>query len=253
MGLIYVNPEGVDGTPNPLKTAEAMRVTFKRMAMNDEEIVALTAGGHAVGKAHGNGDASKLGSDPEAANVEEQGFGWKNPKGKENAEDTITSGIEGAWTTCPGKWNKTYFHLLFTYEWRLKKSPAGAWQWKPINIEKDDKPFDAHIPDKKRNPMMTDADMALKMDPEYRKISERFYKDPEYFAEVFAKAWFKLTHRDLGPKSRYLGPDVPKEDLIWQDPIPAVNYTLFESEIEEIKTKLLNCGLSRTDLINTAW
>lgn len=253
MGLIYVNPEGVDGKPDPLKTAEAMRVTFKRMAMNDEETVALTAGGHTVGKAHGNGDASKLGPDPEAADLEEQAFGWKNPKGKGNAEDTITSGIEGAWTTYPNKWNNTYFHLLFSYEWELKKSPAGAWQWEPINIKEEDKPADAHIQGTKRNPMMTDADMALKKDPEYRKISERFYKDPEYFKETFARAWFKLTHRDLGPKSRYLGADVPQEDLIWQDPVPAVDYTLSESEIEELKTKLLNCGLSRTELINTAW
>lgn len=253
MGLIYVNPEGVDGKPDPLKTAEAMRVTFKRMAMNDEETVALTAGGHTVGKAHGNGDASKLGPDPEAADLEEQAFGWKNPKGKGNAEDTITSGIEGAWTTYPNKWNNTYFHLLFSYEWELKKSPAGAWQWEPINIKEEDKPADAHIQGTKRNPMMTDADMALKKDPEYRKISERFYKDPEYFKETFARAWFKLTHRDLGPKSRYLGADVPQEDLIWQDPVPAVDYTLSETEIEELKTKLLNCGLSRTELINTAW
>ncbi|MDA3883093.1 MAG: catalase/peroxidase HPI [Bacteroidales bacterium] len=253
MGLIYVNPEGVDGVPDPLKTAEAVRVTFKRMAMNDEETVALTAGGHTVGKTHGNGDATKLGPEPEAADVEEQGFGWKNTKGKGNAEDTISSGLEGAWTTHPDKWNETYFYLLLNYEWELKKSPAGAWQWEPVNIKEKDKPFDAHIPSEKRNPMMTDADMALKMDPEYRKISERFYKDPTYFAEVFARAWFKLTHRDLGPKSRYLGPDVPNEDLIWQDPIPAGNYSLSESEIEDIKTKLLQSGLSRTELINTAW
>ncbi|MFO7869742.1 MAG: catalase/peroxidase HPI [Bacteroidales bacterium] len=253
MGLIYVNPEGVDGVPDPLKTAEAVRVTFKRMAMNDEETVALTAGGHTVGKTHGNGDASKLGPEPEAADVEEQGFGWKNTQGKGNAEDTVSSGLEGAWTTHPDKWNETYFHLLLNYDWELKKSPAGAWQWEPVHIKEEDKPFDAHISGKKRNPMMTDADMALKMDPEYRKISERFYKDPTYFAEVFARAWFKLTHRDLGPKSRYLGPDVPKEDLIWQDPIPAGNYSLSESEIEDIKTQLLQSGLSSVELINTAW
>jgi catalase-peroxidase len=253
MGLIYVNPEGVDGVPDPLKTAEAVRVTFKRMAMNDEETVALTAGGHTVGKTHGNGDASKLGPEPEAADVEEQGFGWKNTQGKGNAEDTVSSGLEGAWTTHPDKWNETYFHLLLNYDWELKKSPAGAWQWEPVHIKEEDKPFDAHIPGTKRNPMMTDADMALKMDPEYRKISERFYKDPAYFAEVFARAWFKLTHRDLGPKSRYLGPDVPKEDLIWQDPIPAGNYSLSESEIEDIKTQLLQSGLSSAELINTAW
>ncbi len=253
MGLIYINPEGVDGNPDPLKTAKDMRTTFKRMAMNDEETVALTAGGHTVGKTHGNGDASILGPDPEAAPVEEQGFGWKNPKGKGNAEDTVSSGLEGAWTTYPNKWNNTYFYLLFTYEWETKKSPAGAWQWEPINIKEEDKPVDAHVPGVRKNPMMTDADMALKVDPEYRKISERFYKDPGYFAEVFAKAWFKLTHRDLGPKSRYLGPEVPKEDLIWQDPIPTVSCTLSDAEIEELKTKILNCGLTGPELINTAW
>ncbi|MBN1766906.1 MAG: catalase/peroxidase HPI, partial [Prolixibacteraceae bacterium] len=253
MGLIYVNPEGVDGKPDPLKTAQAMRVTFKRMAMNDEETVALTAGGHTVGKTHGNGDASLLGPDPEGAPVEEQGLGWKNPQGKGHSENTVTSGLEGAWTTYPNKWNNTYFYLLFTYEWEVRESPAGAKQWEPVNIKEEDKPFDAHVPGVRKNPMMTDADMALKVDPEYRKIAERFYKDPEHFAEVFARAWFKLTHRDLGPKSRYLGSDVPNEDLIWQDPIPEVDYTLSESEIEALKDKLLNCGLSRTELINTAW
>ncbi len=253
MGLIYVNPEGVDGIPNPLKSAQAVRVTFKRMAMNDEETVALTAGGHTVGKTHGNGDASILGPSPEEADVEEQGFGWKNPKGKGHSEDTVTSGLEGAWSSKPDRWNHTYFHLLLNHEWESVKSPAGAWQWEPINMKEEDKPLDAHIPGVRRNPIMTDADMALKMDPEYRKISERFYKDPEYFADVFARAWFKLTHRDLGPKSRYLGPDVPKEDLIWQDPVPAVDYTLSEAEIEDLKKKLLNSGLSQTELINTAW
>jgi catalase-peroxidase len=253
MGLIYVNPEGVDGKPDPIKTAQDVRVTFKRMAMNDEETVALTAGGHTVGKAHGNGDASLLGPSPEGAPIEQQGFGWMNPKGKGNAEDTLTSGLEGAWTTHPNKWDYDYFRLLLNYEWELKKSPAGAWQWEPINMKEEDKPFDAHIPGVRRNPIMTDADMAMKVDPEYRKISERFYKDPEYFDRVFARAWFKLTHRDLGPKSRYLGPDVPKEDLIWQDPIPTVDYTLSESEIEILKEKLLNCGLTRSELITTAW
>ena len=253
MGLIYVNPEGVDGKPDPQKTAKDVRTTFKRMAMNDEETVALTAGGHTVGKAHGNGDASVLGPKPEGADVETQGFGWMNPKGKGHSEDTVSSGLEGAWTTTPNKWNHTYFHLLLNYDWELKKSPAGANQWEPVNIKEEDKPFDAHVPGVRRNPIMTDADMALKMDPDYRKISERFYKDPAYFAEVFARAWFKLTHRDLGPKSRYLGPDVPKEDLIWQDPVPAVNYQLSDSEIEELKTKLLNCGLMKSELISTAW
>jgi catalase-peroxidase len=253
MGLIYVNPEGVDGNPDPLRTAKDVRTTFKRMAMNDEETVALTAGGHTVGKCHGQGDASILGPKPEEAELEEQGFGWKNPKGKGHSEDTVSSGLEGAWTSKPDRWNHTYFHLLLNHEWESVKSPAGAWQWEPVSIKEEDKPFDAHIPGVRRNPIMTDADMAMKMDPEYRKISERFYKDPKYFEEVFARAWFKLTHRDLGPKSRYLGPDVPKEDLIWQDPVPAVDYTLSEAEIDDLKKKLLNSGLSQTELINTAW
>lgn len=253
MGLIYVNPEGVDGNPDPLRTAKDVRMTFKRMAMNDEETVALTAGGHTVGKTHGNGDASILGADPEQASPEEQGLGWKNPKGKGHSEDTVTSGLEGAWTTTPDKWNQTYFHLLLNHEWELKKSPAGAWQWEPVKIKEEDKPFDAHIPGVRRNPIMTDADMAMKMDPDYRKISERFYNDHDYFKEVFARAWFKLTHRDLGPKSRYLGPDVPKEDLIWQDPVPAVDYSLSDTEISEIKQLLLNSGLSKAELITTAW
>ncbi len=253
MGLIYVNPEGVDGNPDPLKTARDMRVTFERMAMNDEETVALTAGGHTVGKAHGNGDASLLGESPEGGEIQDQGFGWMNPSGKGNGADTITSGIEGAWTTHPTVFDDGYFELLFKYDWQLTKSPAGAWQYEPVNIAEEDKPVDAHNPSVRRNPMMTDADMALKMDPAYRKISERFRQDPAYFRDVFARAWFKLTHRDLGPKSRYLGPDVPAEDLIWQDPVPTVDYMLSASEIEELKSKLLNSGLTRTDLINTAW
>lgn len=253
MGLIYVNPEGVDGKPDPLRTAQDVRMTFKRMAMNDEETVALAAGGHTVGKCHGNGDASILGPKPEAAEIFEQGLGWTNPKGKGNAEDTVSSGLEGAWTTNPTRWDNGYFYLLFKYDWELKKSPAGAWQWEPINIEEEDKPVDAHNPSKRSNPIMTDADMAMIKDPVYRKISERFHNDPEYFAEVFARAWFKLTHRDLGPKSRYLGPDAPKEDLIWQDPIPAVDHTLSDAEIEDLKAKLLSSGLTRTELINTAW
>ena len=251
MGLIYVNPEGVDGNPDPLKTARDMRITFKRMAMNDEETVALTAGGHTVGKAHGNGDASTLGPDPEEAGLENQGFGWINPKGA--AGNTVTSGIEGAWTTHPTRFDNGFFDLLFKYDWQLTKSPAGAWQYEPVNIAEEDKPLDAHNPNVRRNPMMTDADMALKVDPEYRKISEKFHQNPAYFQEVFARAWFKLTHRDLGPKSRYLGADVPAEDLIWQDPIPTVDYTLSDAEIEDLKTKLLNSGLTRTELINTAW
>jgi catalase-peroxidase len=253
MGLIYVNPEGVDGKPNPLRTAQDVRMTFKRMAMNDEETVALTAGGHTVGKCHGHGDASILGEKPEAAEIFEQGLGWTNPTGKGNAEDTVSSGLEGAWTTHPTKWDNGYFHLLLNYEWESKKSPAGAFQWEPVNIKEEDKPLDAHIPNKRNNPMMTDADMAMKKDPVYREISERFYKDPEYFSSVFTRAWFKLTHRDLGPKSRYLGADVPKEDLIWQDPVPAGDYALSDTEIEDLKAKLLSSGLTRTELINTAW
>jgi len=253
MGLIYVNPEGVDGNPDPLKTAQAMRVTFRRMAMNDEETVALTAGGHTVGKTHGNGDASALGPNPEAAPIHQQGLGWHNPKGSGNAENTVTSGLEGAWTTTPNRWNNSYFYLLLTYDWEIRRSPAGAKQWEPINIKEEDKPFDAHIPGVRRNPIMTDADMAIKKDPEYRKIAERFYNDPDYFAQVFAKAWFKLTHRDLGPKCRYLGADVPKEELIWQDPIPTVSYSLSETEVEELKEKLLSIGLTHVELICTAW
>lgn len=253
MGLIYVNPEGVDGKPDPLRTAQDVRTTFKRMAMNDEETVALAAGGHTVGKAHGNGDASRLGASPEGAAIHEQGFGWMNPGGKGNGADTVTSGLEGAWTTTPDRWNHTYFYLLLTYDWELKKSPAGAWQWEPINIKEEDKPFDAHVPGVRRNPIMTDADMAFKMDPEYRKIAERFHKDPKYFEDVFARAWFKLTHRDLGPRSRYLGADVPQEELIWQDPVPAVNYTLSATEISELKAKLLASGLTPAELITTAW
>ena len=253
MGLIYVNPEGVDGNPDPLKTAIDVRLTFARMAMNDEETVALAAGGHTIGKCHGNGDASKLGPDPEAASIHEQGLGWHNPQGKGNGRETITSGIEGAWTTNPTKWDNGYFYLLFTYDWELKKSPAGAWQWEPINIKEEDKPSDVEDPSIKYNPIMTDADMAMIKDPIYRKISERFYNDPDYFSEVFARAWFKLTHRDLGPKVRYLGPDVPKEDLIWQDPIPAVDYTLNDTEINELKAKILGSGLSVSELVSTAW
>ncbi len=253
MGLIYVNPEGVDGKPDPMRTAQDVRVTFARMAMDDEETVALTAGGHTVGKCHGNGDASKLGPDPEGADVEEQGFGWSNPNGKGKGRDTITSGIEGAWTSKPTQWDNGYFWMLFNHEWELAKSPAGAWQWQPKNIKEEDMPADVEDPSIKCMPIMTDADMAMITDPVYRKISERFYNDPAYFDEVFARAWFKLTHRDLGPKARYLGPDVPAEDLIWQDPVPSVDYTLSDSEIAELKTKLLNCGASASDLIATAW
>ncbi|TXH97982.1 MAG: catalase/peroxidase HPI [Rheinheimera sp.] len=253
MGLIYVNPEGVDGNPDPLKTAQDMRVTFARMAMDDEETVALTAGGHTVGKAHGNGNAEHLGPAPEGEDIHAQGFGWLNTKGRGIGRDTVTSGIEGAWTTNPTQWDNDYFRLLFSYDWALTKSPAGAWQWEPVNIKEEDKPVDVENPSVRKNPIMTDADMALKMDPAYRKISENFYADPAYFADVFARAWFKLTHRDLGPKSRYLGPDVPAEDLIWQDPVPTVDYCLTDAEIAELKAKTLALGIPAQDLIATAW
>ncbi|WP_201499806.1 catalase/peroxidase HPI [Psychrobacter arenosus] len=253
MGLIYVNPEGVDGNPDPIKTAQDIRTTFGRMAMNDEETVALAAGGHTVGKCHGNGDATVLGDEPEAGDIADQGFGWLNPKGSGNAGDTVTSGIEGAWTTNPTQWDNGYFEMLLNHEWALTKSPAGAHQWEPIDIREEDMPVDAHDPSVRRNPIMTDADMAMIKDPEYRKISEKFYNDPAYFSETFARAWFKLTHRDMGPKSRYIGPDVPSEDLIWQDPIPSVDYTLTDSEITELKSKILALDLSRQELIATAW
>lgn len=253
MGLIYVNPQGVDGNPDPLKTANDMRVTFARMAMNDEETVALTAGGHTVGKAHGNGSESNLGPAPEGADVAEQGFGWVNHTTRGVGRDAVTSGLEGAWTTNPTQWDNGYFDMLFKYDWWLQKSPAGAHQWEPINIAEEDMPVDVEDPSIRRKPIMTDADMALKFDPDYRKIAERFHKDQAYFSDVFARAWFKLTHRDMGPKTRYIGPDVPKEDLIWQDPVPSVNYTLSDAEVAELKTKLLNSGLSVAELVATAW
>lgn len=253
MGLIYVNPEGVDGNPDPLKTAQDIRVTFARMAMDDEETVALTAGGHTVGKAHGNGTAANLGPSPEDAELHEQGFGWNNHTRRGVGRDTVTSGIEGAWTTHPTKWDNGYFDMLLNHEWELKKSPAGAWQWEPVSIKEEDKPVDVEDPSIRYNPIMTDADMAMIKDPIYRDISERFHKNQAYFSEVFARAWFKLTHRDLGPKSRYLGSDVPKEDLIWQDPVPTVDYTLCDAEVAELKAKLLNSGLSTSELISTAW
>ncbi|EPI2683734.1 TPA: catalase/peroxidase HPI [Vibrio cholerae] len=250
MGLIYVNPEGVDGNPDPLKTAQDMRVTFARMAMNDEETVALTAGGHTVGKAHGNGKASNLGPDPEGAELHEQGLGWNNHTSRGIGRNTVTSGIEGAWTTHPTRWDNEYFYLLLSYEWQLTKSPAGAWQWEPVNIKEEDKPVDVEDPSIRYNPIMTDADMALKIDPEYRKISERFYQDPAYFSEVFARAWFKLTHRDMGPKARYFGPDVPAEDLIWQDPVPAGRK---DYDVNAVKAKIAASGLSISEMVSTAW
>jgi len=250
MGLIYVNPEGVGGNPDPLRTAQDVRLTFARMAMNDEETVALTAGGHTVGKCHGNGDAALLGPTPEAADIQEQGLGWISTAKRGIGRDTVSSGLEGAWTTNPTKWDNGYFYLLFTYDWELKKSPAGAWQWEPINIKEEDKPVDVEDPSIRHNPIMTDADMAMKMDPAYRKISERFFKDPDYFSDVFARAWFKLTHRDMGPKVRYVGPEVPAESLIWQDPVPVGRA---DYDIAAVKTRIAASGLSISDMISTAW
>lgn len=250
MGLIYVNPEGVDGKPDPLKTAHDIRVTFERMAMNDEETVALTAGGHTVGKCHGNGDASQIGPEPEAGDITEQGLGWNNKTKRGIGRDTITSGIEGAWTTHPTQWDNGYFSMLLNHEWELKKSPAGAWQWQPINIKEEHKPVDVEDATTRQTPIMTDADMAMKMDPAYREISERFSKDPEYFSDVFARAWFKLTHRDMGPKARYIGKEVPQEDLIWQDPVPA-GATSYD--IDLLKNKIAASGLSISEMVATAW
>jgi catalase-peroxidase len=250
MGLIYVNPEGVDGKPDPLKTAHDVRVTFARMAMNDEETVALTAGGHTVGKCHGNGSAANLGPAPEGAALEEQGLGWNNHVTRGIGRNTVTSGIEGAWTTHPTKWDNGYFDMLLGYDWELQKSPAGAWQWAPINIREEDKPRDVEDPSLRHTPVMTDADMAMKMDPAYRKIAERFHQDPAYFSEVFARAWFKLTHRDMGPKSRYIGPDVPAEDLLWQDPVPAGRQ---DYDIAAVKARIAASGLSIGEMVSTAW
>lgn len=250
MGLIYVNPEGVDGQPDPLKTAQDMRVTFARMAMDDEETVALTAGGHTVGKAHGNGDAKQLGPEPEGASLEEQGLGWINHHSRGIGRNTVTSGIEGAWTTHPTQWDNGYFDLLFKYDWWLQKSPAGAHQWEPINIAEEDMPVDVEDPSIRCKPMMTDADMALKFDPEYRKIAERFRDDPAAFSDAFARAWFKLTHRDMGPKSRYVGPYVPTEDLIWQDPVPAGRA---DYDVTAVKVRIAASGLSISERVTTAW
>lgn len=250
MGLIYVNPEGVNGQPDPLKTAAQVRETFARMAMNDEETVALTAGGHTVGKAHGNGDASILGPEPEAADVEEQGLGWKNPNKSGVGRYSVTSALEGAWTTHPTKWDNGFFEMLYKHEWELKKSPAGAWQWEPVSIKEEDMPVDVEDLAMRHNPMMTDADMAMRMDPIYNEISLKFKNDQDYFSETFARAWFKLTHRDMGPKSRYYGPDVPQEDLIWQDPIPAGNT---DYDVAALKSKLADSGLSISEMVTTAW
>ncbi len=250
MGLIYVNPEGVGGKPDPAKTALEVRETFKRMAMNDEETVALTAGGHTVGKTHGNGDAEALGPDPEAADVENQGFGWTNPNMDGKAANAVTSGLEGAWTADPTTFDMGYFDMLFGYEWELKKSPAGANQWEPIDIKEEDMPVDATDLKTRRMPMMTDADMAMKVDPIYNEICRKFMADPEYFKDAFARAWFKLTHRDMGPKVRYIGPDVPEEDLIWQDPIPAGSTTY---DVDAVKAKIAASGLSIAEMVSTAW
>ena len=250
MGLIYVNPEGVNGKPDPLKTALHVRETFARMAMNDEETVALTAGGHTVGKAHGNGDAGILGPEPEGAGIENQGFGWINPKGDGNGADTVTSGLEGAWTTHPTKWDNGYFDMLFNHDWELRKSPAGAWQWEPVEIDENKKPIDANNPNIRQNPIMTDADMAMKEDPIYREISLKFKDDQKYFSETFARAWFKLTHRDMGSKSRYIGPNYPSEELIWQDPIPVGNKDYY---IDKVKNTIRDSGLSISDRITIAW
>ncbi len=250
MGLIYVNPEGVDGQPDPLRTAKDIRVTFARMAMDDEETVALTAGGHTVGKCHGNGDAGQLGPDPEGAELEDQGMGWMNKTSRGIGADTVSSGLEGAWTTHPTKWDNGYFEMLLNHEWELKKSPAGAWQWEPIDLKEEDKPVAVEDPSKRHSTMMTDADMAMKVDPEYRKISERFYNDPDYFSEVFARAWFKLTHRDMGPKACYIGPDVPAEDLIWQDPVPAGRS---DYDVAAVKKAIAASGLEISEMVATAW
>ena len=250
MGLIYVNPEGVDGQPDPLKTARDMRITFARMAMDDEETVALTAGGHTVGKCHGNGNAANLGPAPEGAGLEEQGLGWMNHTTRGCGRDTVTSGIEGAWTTHPARWDNGYFSMLLDHDWWLHKSPAGAWQWEPVSIREEDMPVDVEDPSIRRKPIMTDADMALKFDPEYRRIADRFRQDQAYFSEVFARAWFKLTHRDMGPKARYIGPDVPAEDLIWQDPVPSGRK---DYDVAAVKAKIAAAGLSVSDMVSTAW
>ena len=250
MALIYVNPEGFEGNPDPLKTAQHIRETFARMAMNDEETVALTAGGHTIGKSHGNGNGDNLEAEPEGAPIKEQGLGWVNNTSRGVGRDTVTSGIEGAWTTEPTKFDNGYFDMLFKYEWELKKSPAGAWQYEPINIKEEDKPVDVEDPSIRYNPIMTDADMAMIKDPIYLEISKKFREDHEYFCDAFARAWFKLTHRDMGPRSRYIGHDLPNEDLIWQDPVPsgAASY-----DIESLKEKIKNSDLTVQELVSTAW
>ena len=250
MGLIYVNPEGVNGNPDPARTAQHVRETFARMAMNDEETAALTCGGHTVGKAHGGGDHANIGAEPEGCGVEAQGFGWANPGHSAKAANAFTSGIEGAWTKNPTQWDMGYFEYLFNWDWELTKSAAGANQWKPVDMPDSEKPVDASDPSIHHDPMMTDADMAMKVDPVYNKICQKFMADPAYFADTFARAWFKLTHRDMGPKANYLGPDVPAEDLIWQDPVPAGSTSY---DVDAVKAKIADSGLSAADMIATAW
>ena len=253
MGLIYVNPEGPDGNPDPVASGRDVRETFARMAMNDEETVALVAGGHTFGKAHGAGDPALVGAEPEAADLEQQGLGWHNRLGSGVGGDTTSSGIEGAWKPNPTQWDNGYFDMLFGYEWELTKSPSGAKQWTPINVKPEHLIPDAHDPAKKYPPMMTTADLSLRFDPLYAPIARRFHQDPAAFADAFARAWFKLTHRDMGPKSRYLGADVPAEELIWQDPIPVANYLPTESEVSQLKQRILQSGLSVGELVSTAW
>jgi catalase-peroxidase len=254
MGLIYVNPEGPDGNPDPVASGRDVRETFARMAMNDEETVALVAGGHTFGKCHGAGDAAHVGPEPEAAGIEEQGLGWKSSFGSGKGGDTISSGIEGAWKPNPTKWDMGYLKVLFKYEWELVKSPAGANQWLAKDVDEEDMVVDAHDPSKKHRPMMTTADLSLKFDPIYEPIARRYLENPEEFADAFARAWFKLTHRDMGPRSRYLGPEVPAEELIWQDPVPAVDHELIDAQdIADLKAKILASGLSVSQLVSTAW
>jgi catalase-peroxidase len=254
MGLIYVNPEGPNGEPSAVASGRDIRETFARMAMNDEETVALVAGGHTFGKCHGAGDAAHVGPEPEGAGIEEQGLGWKSSFGSGKGDDTISSGIEGAWTPKPTQWDMGYFDMLFGYDWDLTKSPAGAWQWVPVNPDEKDLAPAAHDPSRRVTTIMTTADMALRMDPIYRPIAKRFHENPEEFADAFARAWFKLTHRDMGPRSRYLGPEVPAEELIWQDPVPAVDHELIDAQdIADLKGKILASGLSISELVSTAW
>ena len=254
MGLIYVNPEGPDGNPDPLKSAHDIRETFARMAMNDYETVALTAGGHTFGKVHGAGDAAHVGPEPEAAPLEEMGLGWKSSYGSGKGRDTITSGLEGSWTPTPRQWDMSYLEVLFKYDWELSKSPAGAWQWVPKNLADEDHAPDAEDPSQKVGIMMTTADMAMREDPEYRRIALHFKENPEEFADAFARAWFKLTHRDMGPKDRYLGPEVPDEDLIWQDPVPPVDHVLIDAQdADRLKAGILATGLTVQELVATAW